>query len=135
ALLIKIVCAYQSPAVVAFQSRIVHYVNELGQHLRMKAGGKRSIGACLGSQPWPRRCYTASQKTAQRIRAGVGTQQNRAMVFLVDQRGLAQLGKRADQFLRMLLENFLSVKILERASGRRIRTVQPHAVCSLRAYT
>src|SRR5664279_1835082 len=35
----------------------------------------------------------------------------------------------------MFLENFLSVKILERASGRRIRTVQPHAVCSLRAYT
>src|ERR1035438_8897154 len=35
----------------------------------------------------------------------------------------------------MLLEKFLSVKILERASGRRIRTVQPHTVCSLCAYT
>ena len=101
AFVVDVVGADEAFAVEGLQAGIVDDVEKVGQHTRVVAGlAKGPLVRASVPSAGARRHDGACQRGSQRVGAGVGAEQDGAVILLFNQRGLAQIVERGDDRLR-----------------------------------
>ena len=118
AFVVDLVSAQEAFAVEGFEAGIVDDIHEIGQHAGVKAGCEGAVGARFSAQGRPRGGDCGGKQSVQRVGGGVGAHQQRAVIFLFDERRFAQIGERGDLVNGVLVEDCFGVEIGKRRASR-----------------